>query len=136
MASKAFIRKEVWGLNDEQIDAIDDQRLKERQFDESIEAAAGGAAEGSEGGEDLFGGGGGGDTGGGEEGGPEGGEEPESGAEPPEQNAGEEPEEEVDPDTQLHEVSPVVGARSSHRGRRRCCTGGAIRTCSTPGSST
>lgn len=80
--SKEFIRKEIWGLNDEQIKAIDEQRLKEKIIDQTIEAAkpeeesaeeagggetAGGGGEiggeeetageetgGEEGGEDLF----------------------------------------------------------------------------------
>ena len=71
--SKEFIRKEIWGLNDEQIRAIDDQRLKEKLTDKVIENAEppkeeGGGEEGG-GGDDLFGGGGE------EEGGEEGGEE-------------------------------------------------------------
>lgn len=37
--SKEFIRKEIWGLNDEQSKAIDDQRLKEKIVDQLIEAA-------------------------------------------------------------------------------------------------
>ena len=37
--SKEFIRKEIWGLNDEQSKAIDDQRLKEKIVDQVIEAA-------------------------------------------------------------------------------------------------
>jgi hypothetical protein len=96
LVSKKFIRKEVMGLNQEQMDNMDDERLDEKQLDDSIEAS------GSEGGgDDLFGGGdeggGGGETeagGGGEEAG--GGEET-----PPEENAGEEPEEEMQPDVSL-----------------------------------
>lgn len=37
--SKEFIRKEIWGLNDEQCKAIDEQRLKEKIVDATIEAA-------------------------------------------------------------------------------------------------
>ena len=94
LASKQFMRKEIWGLNEEQIDQLDDQRLKEKKIDALIEAAGApgmeGGAEGGEAGggaDDLFGGG---DTGGGAGGGDSGG-----GAEatPPEENAGETPEE-------------------------------------------
>jgi hypothetical protein len=70
--SKDFIRKEVWGLNDEQCKIMDEQRLKEKLVDATIESAQPEGADegGDEGGEDLFGGGGeeeGGDEGGGEE---------------------------------------------------------------------
>lgn len=37
--SKEFIRKEIWGLNDDQCKAIDDQRLKEKIVDQTIESA-------------------------------------------------------------------------------------------------
>lgn len=37
--SKDFIRKEIWGLNDEQCKVIDDQRLKEKIIDQTIETA-------------------------------------------------------------------------------------------------
>lgn len=37
--SKEFIRKEIWGLNDEQCKSIDDQRLKEKLVDAAIEGA-------------------------------------------------------------------------------------------------
>jgi len=59
--SKEFIRKEIWGLSEEQCRDIDDQRLKEKLIDGEIEnakpeeeaegetAAAGGEAEGGEG---------------------------------------------------------------------------------------
>jgi len=97
-ASKAFIRKEIWGLNAEQIEQLDDERLTEKKIDALIEAAgtpggdadAGGADAG--GADDLFGGGD--DAGAGA---PEGGDE----APPPEENAGETPEEEEDPGRQL-----------------------------------
>jgi len=104
MASKKFIRKEIWGLNDEQMEAIDEERLAEKKIDDAIEAGegaddgGGGGAGGGGGDDDLFGdaGAGGGDEGGGaEEAG--GGEE----KAPPEENAGEEPEEEVEPGAQL-----------------------------------
>ena len=112
MSSKRFIRKEIWGLNDEQIEALDEERMKERQIDDAIEAGT--ASNGEEGGaddadEDLFGGGMGGGAGGaggaegGDEGGDgEGGEAPAGGDEkPPEENAGDEPEEETEPETVL-----------------------------------
>lgn len=90
MGSKEFIRREIWGLNEEQIEQLDDQRLKEKKIDALVEAA------GTPGGEtdaaladtdgaadDLFG-----------------GDEPEpadAGDDvPPEENAGETPEEEKD----------------------------------------
>lgn len=99
-ASKKFIRKEIWGLNDEQIDELDDQRLKEKKIDALIEAAgAGGGGEGggeAGGADDLFGGAGGDDLGGGDAGA---GAEPET--PPGEENAGEEPEEEEEPGRQL-----------------------------------
>lgn len=49
--SKEFIRKEIWGLNADQCNAIDDQRLKEKLVDQAIESAepaAGGDEETSE----------------------------------------------------------------------------------------
>jgi hypothetical protein len=70
MVSKKFIRHEIWGLNDEQIAQLDDERLKERFVDSTIEmATAQGSGEGGEGvggagGEDLFGGGEGEEAGG------------------------------------------------------------------------
>lgn len=98
MGSKEFIRHEIWGLNEEQIKQIDDQRLKEKKIDALIESAGTEGAEGGEaGGDDLFGGAGGsgetlpGDTGGAETG----------GEEPPPENAGEEPEEEKEPALEL-----------------------------------
>jgi hypothetical protein len=97
--SKKFIRKEIMGLNDEQIENLDEERLAEKQIDDAIEGTAGGAPGEEAGGgtDDLFGGGGEAD-GGGEAG--AGGEEP-AGTEPPEENAGEEPEEEQEPEHQL-----------------------------------
>jgi hypothetical protein len=85
MGSKEFARKKIWGLTDEEIEEIDEQRYKEKLKDQEIENAKpeGGDEEaggGEEGGGDLFGGGeeGGGEeeeAGGGEaEGGGEGGE--------------------------------------------------------------
>lgn len=89
MGSKEFVQHEIWGLNAEQIEAINKQRMKEKLLDNAIEAGGAGGEGGGEagggGGEDLFGGGGGGEE---EAGG--GGEET-----PPEENAGEEPEEET-----------------------------------------
>lgn len=101
MVSKKFIRKEVMGLNDEQMDNLDEERLAEKRVDEAIEAGGGGEGEAgsaSGGGDDLFGGGGdegeepaaGGEAGGGTEKAP-----------PPEENAGEEPAEETEPETEL-----------------------------------
>ena len=58
--SKEFIRKEIWGLNDDQCKDIDDQRLKEKLVDQAIESAepaGGGESEGEEaGGEEESGG--------------------------------------------------------------------------------
>jgi hypothetical protein len=86
--SKRFLRKEIWGLNDEQIEQLDEERLAEKKIDTAIEGSGGegGDLGGGEGGgnEDLFGGGGGGGE---EAGGGEAGGEP-----PPEENAGEEDE--------------------------------------------
>lgn len=96
---KNFIRKEIWGLNEEQCKAIDDARLKDKIVDSTIEGAAAGeagAGGGDAGVDDLFGGDNGGEATGGEEAGGGGGEET-----PPEENAGEEPEEEVEPDVEL-----------------------------------
>jgi len=39
MGSRRFVQREVWGLNDEQIDEIDKQRLKEKIADLGIEGA-------------------------------------------------------------------------------------------------
>jgi len=68
--SKEFIRKEIWGLNDDQCKDLDEQRLKEKLVDQAIESAepdsggeeeaAGGEEEGGEeaaGGEEEAGGG-------------------------------------------------------------------------------
>lgn len=101
-ASKRFLRKEIWGLNDEEIKKLDNERLREKMIDAAIEAAPGGAEgePGAGGGDDLFGGGGG-DMGGGAP--PDMGAGPDdAGAElPPEENAGVEPEEEEDSSTDL-----------------------------------
>jgi len=77
MGSKEFVRKTIWGLNDEQCEALDDQRYKEKIVDAAIENAKPEEGEGGEegggeeeGGGDLFGGGeeeGGGEESGGEE---------------------------------------------------------------------
>jgi hypothetical protein len=94
-----YVRKEIWGLNDDECRQIDKQRMKDKLVDIAIEGAT--TEEGEEapageeggGGMDLFG-----DTGG------EGGEEAPTGGEeelPPEENAGDEPEEETEPDTEL-----------------------------------
>jgi hypothetical protein len=55
--SKNFIRKEIWGLNDEQCKLIDEDRLKEKLVDSTIEAAQpeGADADSAEGGgDDMF----------------------------------------------------------------------------------
>lgn len=87
MGSKEFARKKIWGLTDEEIEEIDEQRYKEKIKDQEIENAKppeeeGGEAGGEEGGGgDLFGGG---EEGGEEEaggGGEEGGEEAGGGGE-------------------------------------------------------
>lgn len=69
--SKEFIRKEIWGLNDEQCKDIDEQRLKEKLVDAAIDGAQ---AEGGDdiGGDDTFGGD---DAGGVDAGGAEGGDD-------------------------------------------------------------
>lgn len=93
-ASKNFLRKEIWGLNVQQIKTIDDERLQEKLIDATIEAAGNPEASAGGGG-DLFGGG---DMGG-DMGGAMGGSPPEddgagsSTETPPPENAGEEPEE-------------------------------------------
>jgi len=100
VVSKKFIRKEIMGLNDEQVEALDEERMAEKQIDDTIEGVAGGAGGEDTGGgtDDIFGGGGGG--GAAPEGGEAGGEEA-GGETPPEENAGEEAEEEENPSHQL-----------------------------------
>ena len=71
MGSRQFIQKEIWGLNDEQISVINEQRKQEKIIDAEVEAASSGGGEEAGGGMDL---------GGGEEAGG-GGEEPEAGGE-------------------------------------------------------
>jgi hypothetical protein len=86
--NKNFVRKEIWGLNDEECKRMDDGRLKDKLIDQSIETAStggeggGGGDEG--GGDDLFGGGdeGGGDLFGGDEGGDSGPGEENAAAQP------------------------------------------------------
>lgn len=73
MGSKQFIQKEIWGLNDEQISLINEQRKQEKIIDAEVEAAT------SEAGGEEAGGGGGDETGGEEEAG--GGGEEETGGE-------------------------------------------------------
>jgi hypothetical protein len=70
MGSKEFIRKTIWGLTDEQISDIDEQRYQEKIVDAAIEGAQAGGEESS----------GGGETGGGEE----------TGSAPAEEEGGEE----------------------------------------------
>jgi len=78
--NKNFIRKEIWGLNDEECQKIDDGRIKDKIVDQTIESSSAGGDDGgggdAGGGDDPFGGGGddagGGDDlfgGGGDEGG-------------------------------------------------------------------
>ena len=91
MGSKQFIQKEIWGLNDEQIAAINEQRKEEKLIDSEIESAStessgsesgGGEETGDEAepaGEEEAGGG---EAGGGEEGGLFANDEPADDAEP------------------------------------------------------
>ena len=116
--NKNFIRKEIWGLNDEECNNIDRGRLMDKSIDSTIESgglddsgggedAGGGDASGG-GGLDLFGGG---DEGGDEE------------SVPDEENAGEDPlEDEDDPgvsiikssfDVEDDEIYSLLGGRSS-----------------------
>jgi hypothetical protein len=114
MGSRRFAYKNVWGLNDDEIDELHKDQLKEAIIAAKLEAMGAEAASGGGGGggsSDLLGGGGGGDTGGAEDdlsggdlgadiGGDDlGGEE--SAEEPEPENAGEEPEEEKKPDLEL-----------------------------------
>jgi len=39
MGSKEFVRKKIWGLNDDEIQEIDDQRYREKLIDQGIENA-------------------------------------------------------------------------------------------------
>lgn len=89
MGSKEFVQHEIWGLSPEQIAAIDEQRVRERQLDARIEAeiestaaVQGGASD------ELFGGG----KGGGSEAGGEPAAEKGGGAGEGEGGGGEEPE--------------------------------------------
>ena len=98
MGSKKFIRTEILGLNEEQIEQLDEDRMREKLVDAKIEGAGAPdeGGEGDAGGEaDIFGGAGGEEPAGGEE---AGGAPEET---PPEENAGEEPEEDVEPETEL-----------------------------------
>ena len=116
--NKNFIRKEIWGLNDEECNNIDRGRLMDKSIDSTIES---GGLDDSGGGEDA----GGGDTGGGGDldlfgGGDEGGDEE---SVPDEENAGEDPlEDEDDPgvsiikssfDVEDDEIYSLLGGRSS-----------------------
>ena len=99
--NKNFIRREIWGLSDDECRDIDAARMKDKLTDQSIENAQS-ESEGDEGGgggggaEDIFGGAGE-ELGGGEEESPGGGEE----EVPPPENAGEEPEEDVNDEVTL-----------------------------------
>jgi len=96
MGSKAFVRKKIWGLSDDECEDLDLQRLNEKLIDAQIEAATGGAdgdtGNGEDIGDDLFGGGD-------EESAPAKDEEPVSPPGP--ETAGEEPEEETEPGVSL-----------------------------------
>lgn len=77
MGSKQFARKMIWGLTDEQIEEIDEQRYQEKIVDQTIEEAKPDKPEEGSGGEEA-----GGETGGEETAGEEtGGEEEEAGGE-------------------------------------------------------
>lgn len=115
MGSKRFVYKRIWNLNDDEIEEIDEDRLREKIIEAMIEGAGGEGGEvggGGGGGGDLFGGGGGGEFGGDEFGGEGGegdlgdlgdlgGEEGGEAEEPPEENAAEEPEEEEEEELEL-----------------------------------
>ena len=88
--NKDFIRKEIWGLNDEECKKIDKNRMKDKIVDATIESAQAEGGGEEAGGGDMFGGGE--EAGGGESGGEE---------TPPEENAGEVPEEEVNDEVEL-----------------------------------
>lgn len=96
--NKDFVRKEIWGLNDDECKQIDKSRLKDKIVDGTIESASAPGEGGDDlgGGDDLFG-----DAGGG--GGGDASADAEAPADdlPPEENAGEEPEEEVEPGAEL-----------------------------------
>jgi hypothetical protein len=107
MGSRRFVQREVWGLNDKEIEDINNERLDEAVLDATVESG-GEPGEGTDGGGGGGGGGGGAEAdlfGGGEggEGTGEGGGTEEKGGEkeatPPEENAGEEPE--VEPEQEL-----------------------------------
>jgi len=114
MGTKQFVYKTIWGLNDDEIDQINNDRVKETLVDATIAAMAeGGEASGPGGG---GGGGGGAPAGGGfdlDAGGEDedifsdddaGGSADDSGGEdeiPDEENAGPEPLEDEDPDLEL-----------------------------------
>lgn len=56
MGSRRFVQREIWGLNDEEIDEMNDQRLKEKITDLSIEGAKVEGESEDTSTEDLFGG--------------------------------------------------------------------------------
>jgi hypothetical protein len=94
---KNFVRKQIWGLNDEECKEIDKRRLQDKFVDAAIEnSQSPGDEGGEEGEEDLFGGS---EESGGAPGGEVPSEEPKE--TPPEENAGEEPEEDIDPSIEL-----------------------------------
>lgn len=98
MGSKQFVQKEIWGLNDEQISEINEQRKQEKLIDAEIESAESGGGETSPlGGEETPEGGGAGEEepAAGEES-PEGGEEKDLGL-----FAGDEPADNAEPGAEL-----------------------------------
>lgn len=56
MGSRRFVQREIWGLNDEEIDDINEQRLKEKVTDLGIEGAKAEGGEEPEASEDILGG--------------------------------------------------------------------------------
>jgi hypothetical protein len=99
MGSKEFVRKKIWGLNDEEIEAIDEQRYKEKIIDQEIEAAS---PEGGEAGGEEAGGGEEAPAGGEEAGGEAGGEEAGGGETEAEGLfSSDDPGEEADPEAEL-----------------------------------
>jgi len=96
MGSKQFIQKEIWGLNDEQIAVINEQRKQEKLIDAEVEAASSGESAGGDlgGGEEETGS----EEAGGEEAG--GGEETGGGGET-DLFAGDEPADDAEPGAEL-----------------------------------
>lgn len=90
MGSAKFVQREIWGLTNDEIEEMQDERLEERKFNDMLEMALDTGGDAPAGGDDLFGG----DA------------ESDSGAArgdelPPEENAGEAAPEEEDPSIEL-----------------------------------